>query len=231
MTQATKAFLTIGLLLLAACDNQHTNPEYSYLLEPEHINAAELELAIVKHKDFQSITENIDIHLSKNNGDPQKLFISGSQQSMAQVIALAQALDTPQSYVLEISNQKPGSISTSSQQAKVFLQPEEVIRLGLTDNRHGPWYEHFERNIKAIELELSNQLHLKIKIQERDKKLEANLDLKLDAWVPVFKLTSGGQLMPSASSTSYSTRDNTSPRKEKRINLRERELWLRLSRP
>jgi hypothetical protein len=217
MRQAAKTLLCIGLSLLTACDNHPTSSEHSYLLEPEHIEANQLEQALLNHSEFQMLAEDVTMHLTEGSPDTHKLFLSGNQQTMAQVIALAQTLDTPQNYLLEISNLKPGSISTSAQQVEILLQPEEIIRLGMLEQRQGLWqglwHDHLKSKVKAIELELSKNLQLKILIQNNNETIETNLALKLDTWVPIIKLSKG------------------SPSKGKRINLRERELWLRLSRP
>lgn len=222
-------YLTLSFCLLcSACSDQDTSfiQDKGYFLEPEHIPASQLQQELINSSTYNKLQHDIQIQLVKDlprhqkspeGLEPHKLLISGNQSSLKQLIRLAQHLDIPQSYLLDVSNISPGSISTSGQQMQIILHPEEKISLSNISLKQNPWQSYLSIESEGIELYLTKALLLKIKIQQGSRFIEVNQPLKLNNWLQVFSLTEGGGI------------GKLQTPKRKKIALRDKQLWLRLS--
>lgn len=204
-----KILLLAFVCLLAACDKQTVE------LRTEHIDLQELDQKLRTSTEYKHLKNDIALELldSRDGELTPSLLVSGSRDKIERIIQMAKMIDRPQSYYLEVANNKPGSISTSSKEMRILLHPNQQVALGHFTLQGGPWSSHLVGKNHLLKLTLDNNLVLSITIRNGD---EGEVDyysgkqpLRLDKWVEAFRL--GG-----AKSNKIV------------VSTKKKELWLRL---
>lgn len=204
-----KILLLAFVFMLAACDKQ------SIELRPEHVDLEELDQRLRQSTGYNHLKNDIALELLESSDEEQapSLLVSGSRDKIERIIQIAKLIDRPQSYYLEVANNKPGSISTSSKEMRILLHPNQQVALGHFTLQDGPWSSHLVGNNHLLKLTLDSELVLNITIRNGD---EGEVDyysgkqpLRLGAWVEAFAL--GG-----------------SNSNKIVVSTKKKELWLRL---
>ena len=197
------------LSLLGACDKQAIE------LRSEHINAKELGERIRQSTGFKNLTGDVSIELLSSEDSPSSLLVRGDRAKINQIIEIAKIIDRPQSYYLQVTNTQPGSISTSRNDMKILLHPNQQISLGHITLQNGPWSSYVAGRKHLLELILNEKLMLKVNLTNGEDSSISYYSgvhpLQLDAWVEVFTL--GG----------------ISEKRKVVTTTKKKQLWLRLS--
>lgn len=204
-----KILLLAFVFMLAACDKQAIE------LRPEHVDLEELDQRLRQSTGYNHLKNDIALELLESSDEEQapSLLVNGSRDKIERIIQIAKLIDRPQSYYLEVANNKPGSISTSSKEMRILLHPNQQVALGHFTLQDGPWSGHLVGNNHLLKLTLDSELVLNITIRNGD---EGEVDyysgkqpLRLGAWVEAFTL--GG-----------------SNSNKIVLSTKKKELWLRL---
>ncbi len=190
-------------LLLIACDKQ------TIAIQPEHISIAELNEKLGQA--FPDIENLSEMDISSNQ---QELILSGNPAFIAKAITVAEQLDKPYSYYLEVSNTPRNTISTTMEYMKILLHPDQSISLGHIMLTESPWQELIKEQQRFLQLSLDSNLVLAIDIKNsQDQKISfysGKHPMQLDQWLMAF--------------------DDSEVRQGKKVvtSRPKRQLWLRL---
>jgi hypothetical protein len=202
--------LTAFLMAISACEQK------SITVQPEHISQNELNQALSKELE-QALEQELTIQSSQ-----QGLILTGDPALIAKAISIAQQLDKPGNYYLEVRNTPINSISTTAESMRILLHPEHPVMLGHITLAHSPWQELIEDKQRFLQLILDSNLVLTIEIKsQQDQTIgfySGKHPMQLDQWIIAFD-----QL-----GVSQSGLDRNQSRKIM-TSRPKKQLWLRLT--
>ena len=172
--------LAMLLLGISACDHK------SIAILPEHITLEELN---------EELTKELGHSLPANNAleirnSQEGLILTGDPALIAKAISIAQQLDKPHNYYLEVRNTPINSISTHTETMRILLHPENPVRLGHITLIDGPWQELIKDEERFLQLELDSSLILTIDIKsQQDRQVgfySGKHPMQLNEWIIAF---------------------------------------------
>ena len=195
ISKTTLLRLVVFIMLatsIIACEQE------SITLLPEHISLEELSQQLEKELEEELNKEKKEHGLNLSNSDNrleiqqhrQGLTLTGDPVLIAKAVSIAQQLDQPYNYYLEVRNTPANSISTATENMRILLHPGHPVILGHVTLINGPWEELIRDKQKFLQLELDSQLVLTIDIKsQQDKKMgfySGKHPMQLGRWIVAF---------------------------------------------
>jgi hypothetical protein len=193
----------------------------SITIVPEHITLEELNQ---KLNDTLNSTLTNQPNEEQNNtlniqNSTKGLILTGDSVSVAKAVSLAQQLDKPHNYYLEIRNTPINSISTLTETMRILLHPEHPVIFGQIALVDGPWQALIKDKQRILELMLSKDLVLSIDIKsQQDHQVgfySGKYPMALNTWIVAFDESGMNPL-------------GTNQRKKITASRPGKQLWLRL---
>lgn len=205
------SLLTLSLLSISGCEPN------TVTLTAENIDQDKL-IRKIKQQQIANKDDFDSLQIAFNT--ERQITISGNADQIEKMITVADTLDAPSNYYLDISNTQPHHISTREQSISILLSPGEQIVLGETVWQNSPWqYYQGIQNSKLLTLMLKHDLTLVVSMSNNHNSHEVFVSgayqLQENAWT---KIT--GKVQKRSRQNRNVTTISTNNRKE---------LWLRLT--